>query len=83
MVSASIFEKLTEVFRDVFSDDELEISPETTAQDVEDWDSLIHIRLILSVEKEFGIRFSTAELAQFDNVGQLADLVSEKVSAKE
>ena len=83
MFNASLFEKLTEVFRDVFSDDELEISSGTTAQDIEDWDSLIHIRLILSVEKEFGIRFSTAELAQFDNVGQLADLVSEKVSAKE
>tara|TARA_B100000809_G_C14642732_1_gene352884 strand:- start:16 stop:282 length:267 start_codon:yes stop_codon:yes gene_type:complete len=79
MDRADIYEKLTRVFRDVLDDDVLEITPEMTANDVEDWDSLSHVRLILSVERIFDIHFSIIELAQFDNVGQLADMVTDKI----
>ena len=78
MDRADIYEKLTRVFRDVL-DDVLEITPEMTANDVEDWDSLSHVRLILSVERMFDIHFSIIELAQFDNVGQLTDMIADKI----
>ena len=79
MDRADIYEKLTRVFRDVLDDDVLEITPEMTANDVEDWDSLSHVRLILSVERIFDIHISIIELAQFNNVGQLADMVTDKI----
>ena len=79
MDRADIYEKLTHVFRDVLDDDVLEITPEMTANDVEDWDSLSHVRLILSVERIFDIHFSIIELAQFDNVGQLTDMIADKI----
>ncbi|MBT3237661.1 MAG: acyl carrier protein [Rhodospirillaceae bacterium] len=79
MDSAAIYEKLTPVFRDVLDDDALELTPALTAKDVDEWDSLTHVRLILSVEKALGIHFATAELAQFENVGQLADMIADKL----
>ena len=81
MESVEIYEKLTVVFRDVLDDDALVLSADLTANDVEDWDSLTHVRLILSVEKAFSVRFSTAELSQFENVGQLTDMIAEKLAA--
>ena len=75
-----IEEKLTEIFRDLFDDDEIVLTRETTADDIEDWDSLTHIQLISICEKEFGIKFSTAEVLHLANVGNLMDLISEKTS---
>jgi len=70
--------RLTEIFRDVFNDPALVISRQTTAKDVEDWDSVMHVSLIFQVEKTFGIRFSSSEVANLQNVGQLVDLVEAK-----
>jgi acyl carrier protein len=70
------------VFRDVFDDETIAIRPELTADQVEDWDSLNNIRLILSIEKSFGIKFSAAQTANLKNVGELAELVRTKTSAK-
>ncbi len=75
-----IFAKITEVMRDVLDNDSIEAAPEMTAKDVEDWDSFSHIRIVLGVEQAFGVKFATPEIAQFENVGQLADLVAEKIS---
>ena len=72
------YEKLTEVFRDVFDDEDLTPTPQMTADDVEEWDSLSHIRLMLSVEKAFGVRFSTVELGGLKSVGDLATLIEAK-----
>lgn len=69
------YDKLTEVFRDVFDDEDLTPTPEMTADDVEEWDSLSHIRLMLSVEKAFGVRFSTVELGGLKKVDDLATLI--------
>jgi acyl carrier protein len=71
----SIFEQLTEVFRDVFDDDELVIDATTTAQDVEGWNSLAHIRLVVSIEKAFKRRFSAAEIGSLKNVGDMVELI--------
>ena len=75
---SATYEKLTEVFRDVFDDEDLTPTPEMTAEDVEEWDSLSHIRLMLSVEKAFGVRFSTVELGGLKKVGDLAALIEAK-----
>ena len=71
---------LTSVFREVFDDDELEPKPEMTADDVDGWDSLTHIRLILSVQKAFGIKFSPVEMNRLKNVGDLIALIRDKQS---
>lgn len=77
MTRPEIFEKLTEIFRDVFDDDTLTISDATTAADVEDWDSLTHITLLATVEDEFDVKFSMKAVQGLKNVGELADLVAE------
>lgn len=80
MSQTEIYEKLTDVFRDVFDDEDLTPTAETTADDVEEWDSLSHIRLMLSVEKVFGVRFSTVELGGLKSVGDLACLIEGKLN---
>lgn len=74
-----ILERLTEVFRDVFDDDELTIGPGTTARDIEGWDSLMHVNLLLNVEKKFHIRFSSFEVASLGDLGQLINLIKSKL----
>ena len=70
-----IFQQLTEIFKDVFDDDSLEVEPMTTAEDVDGWDSLAHIRLVVSIEKAFSIRFTASEISQLENVGDLVELI--------
>jgi acyl carrier protein len=72
--------RLQKVFRDVFDNDELTISPETTAADIDDWDSINHVNLVLAVEKEFKVRLSSSAIASLKNVGELANLL--KVGSK-
>ena len=64
-------EKMNGIFRTVFDNDEINIQPEMTANDVDGWDSLSHVNLILAVEQGFGIRFAQKELLTFKNVGDL------------
>ena len=73
-------EKLQEVFREVFDDDELEISESTTADDIEEWDSLTHIQLIVAVETAFSIKFSIVETMKLKNVGELIALIDKKMA---
>jgi acyl carrier protein len=77
--ASDIYEAITPIFRDVFDDDALEIGPETTADDVDGWDSLSHIRLIVSLEKDLGVKFSSAEVGGLKNVGELATLIRSKL----
>lgn len=76
--------RMQEVFRDVFEDDDLTLFDAMTAADVEDWDSLQHINLIIAIEKEFNIKFATAEIARLkqdgENVGTFTQLIERKVS---
>jgi acyl carrier protein len=69
---------LREVFQEVFDDDDLVVTRETSAREVDEWDSLMHINLVLNIEKEFSVRFSSSEVAVLQNVGQLADLIDLK-----
>jgi len=72
-------EILTQVFRQVFDDPEITLKPETTADDVDGWDSLSHVNLIVAVENCFNIRFSQKEVTSFKNVGDLAKGVDSKL----
>jgi acyl carrier protein len=78
MEKAEVYSKLTGVFRDVFDEDDLALTPQTTADDVDGWDSLSHIRLVLAVSKAFGVKFSASEIGGLKNVGEFADLIEKK-----
>ena len=73
-----VMARLTKVFRDVFDDDSIVLSDNTSAKDIEDWDSLEHINLIAAVEKEFKMRFQMKEVSGMKNVGELAEIVAER-----
>lgn len=75
METTSSYQKLTQVFHDVFDDDSIVVTPELTADDVDEWDSLAHIRLVVAVEKKFGMKFSAAEVGELKNVGELVTLI--------
>lgn len=79
MSTVPIHEQLTRVFRDVFGDDELRISDETTAADVKGWDSLNHIRLMLTVQRTFRVRITAAEVSQLRSVGDLVRLLQSRL----
>ncbi len=74
----NVFEEVKMIFQDVFDDEEMEITSETTAQDYEDWDSLAQIQLIVAAERRFGIKFTTAEMKGLKNVGDFVRLIEEK-----
>lgn len=79
-VQDGIMARLTAVFRDVFDDDELAVFPEMTARDVDEWDSLMHITLVLAVEKEFGVKLNAAEVGKLENVGQMVELLARRAA---
>lgn len=77
-----VWRRLTSVFRETFDDDEIALFSETTAEDIEDWDSLTNIQLIVAIEKAFpGLKFSTGEIAYLKNVGDLVSVIRKRVGA--
>jgi acyl carrier protein len=80
MTREEIFGKLNEVFRDVFEDDDITVSDATTADDIEDWDSLEHINLINAIEQEFGIKFNMGQIVSMKNVGEMVSIIESKLS---
>ncbi len=79
MQEQEIYTKLTEIFRDIFDDDSIVLKPETTAADIEDWDSFNHINLIVATEAKFGIKFKTAEIESLKNVGHFVSIIQQKL----
>ena len=79
MTRADIMTKLNEIFCDVFDDEDIVLTNETTADDIEDWDSLEQINLLVAIEKQFNIKFRLADVADLENVGAMADLVERLV----
>ena len=80
MTQEEILTQITAIFRDVLDDDHIVLKRETTAEDIEGWDSLTHIQLIVTIEKKFGFKFTTAEINSFKNVGEMVDAVLKKKS---
>jgi acyl carrier protein len=75
-----ILEQLTEVFQMVFEDDEIEINRDTTADDIDGWDSMSHMTLLMAIEEDFEIEFEEWEVIDLADVGELIDLITEKLS---
>jgi acyl carrier protein len=76
----SVIEKLTLVFREVFNNEDIILTPDTTANDIEGWDSFSHINLIVAVEMKFNIKFKQKEIYGFANVGDLLDCIQKRIS---
>jgi acyl carrier protein len=75
MDESDIYARLTEIFEEVFDDDSITATPALSAKDVDGWDSLTHIRLMLTVERAFKVRFSTSEIGKMETVGDLVRLI--------
>lgn len=74
-----IKERLQEIFRDIFDDEELEIRENMSAKDIEDWDSLAQINLIIAIEKEFGVKFNLEEVSKLKNIGEMLAQIKSKL----
>ncbi len=74
-----VYEQLTEIFRDVFDDDTIVLTPGTTAADIDGWDSVGHLNLILAIESRLKIKFKTTEVESLHDVGELAGVVEYKL----
>jgi acyl carrier protein len=79
MDEPQIYARLTEIFQDVFDEDSIKVTPELSAADVDGWDSLTHIRLILTIEKAFKVKFSTSQIGKLTDVGDLVKLIKAQV----
>ena len=78
MTREYVYEKMNEIFRNVFDDENIFLTDETNAEDIEDWDSLEQINLIVAIENEFEMMFDMAEVADLANVGEMVDLILSK-----
>ena len=74
-----ILDRLTPIFRDVFDDDSITLHPEMTAENIDGWDSLAHIRLVLAIERSLKIKFTSSELDGLKTVGEFVEIVRAKV----
>lgn len=75
-----LHDRLESVFQMVFDSDDMELSDETSAEDIEEWDSVAHINLMFAIENAFGIQFAGNELAEFQNVGELKRYLAQRVA---
>lgn len=78
MSTQSIYDGLNEIVRDIFGDEAISLGPQTTAEDIAEWDSFNHINIIVAVESRFGVKFSTVEVEALRNVGDMAALIERK-----
>lgn len=81
MDNKAIMDQLTEIFQDVFDDDTLKINDDTTAEDIEEWDSLMQIRIIAAIEKQFCIKFNFTELSTMNSVGAMVKVIVNKMTS--
>ena len=79
MTREEVYNKLNDVFRTVFDDDSITVGDTTTSTDIEDWDSLEHIDLIVSIEKAFGMKFTMSETTGMKNVGEMVDIILQRI----
>lgn len=77
-----LYATLNRVFQDVFDDDTIRVTPRTTANDIEDWDSLEHITLIAAVERTFKMKFKMGEISSMKNVGEMAAIIQARTKLK-
>ena len=73
-------QRLNKVFQEVFDDESIQITDAMTANDIEEWDSLMHITLVVATEKEFGLRLNAAEVGKLENVGAMLTIIEERTT---
>lgn len=78
MEKSQILDEVQAIFRDVLDNEEIVLANETTADDIEEWDSLTHIQLIVAIEKHFKIKFTSKEILSWQNVGEMIDCIANK-----
>jgi acyl carrier protein len=82
MNEEAVWSRLSEIFRDVFDDEDILIDPKTVAEDILEWDSLSNIQLLVAIEKAFdGVKFNTGEVANLKNVGEMVDIIIQRSSS--
>ena len=82
MNTAEIYAKLTDIFRELFADDDIALTPATTAADIDGWDSFNHLSVIVAVETRFGVKMTTSEIETLTNVGALVAAIERKLDRK-
>jgi len=75
MERTEILKKIEAIFQDVLDNEEIELTEESCADDIEEWDSLSHIQLIVAIEKYFGVKFTSKEILRWNNVGEMIDSI--------
>ena len=80
MTTENIYERLNAVFQDIFDDESITVNENTTAADIEDWDSLEHINLVVAIEEEFGMKFKMSEVTGMKNVGEMVGIILERAT---
>ena len=80
MTHEEIMQKLNAIFQDIFDDDSIVVTESTTADDIDEWDSLEHINLVDTVEKEFGMKFRMQEVSGMKNVGEMAEIIAQRTA---
>ena len=78
METSELLKKVECIFRDILDNDEIELSESTVADDIDEWDSLTHIQLVVAIEKEFGIKFTSREILSWNNVGDMIKTIRNK-----
>ena len=79
MEEHEILSQVVEIFKEELDNEEIELTMESTAKEVEDWDSLSHIHLMVAIEKHFKIRFTSTEISSFKNVGEMVETVKKRL----
>jgi acyl carrier protein len=79
MERTEIYNKLNDIFVDVLDLEEVTLTDSTTADDIEEWESLTHVQLVVAIEKAFGIKFTALEIMKWKNVGELVDCIAQKL----
>lgn len=79
MTREEILSKVNEVFHEVFDDDSIEVTETTTAKDIEDWDSLMHITLVSEIENAFGFKFMMKDVVGMKDVGEMLDIIEQNI----
>ena len=77
-MNTNILENLNDIFQNYFDDDDIQLNNATTAADIEDWDSLAQVGLVILIEKKFGLKFTSSEIEKLSNIGEMVDLINEK-----
>ena len=78
MNKKEILTKMQEVFQNILDNEDIELTFDTTAEDIEEWDSLSHVQLVVEIEKEFGVKFTSKEIMSWNKVGDMIDCISKK-----